>query len=386
MAQLPHGGTLILRNVSADILGGINSKSLPRITVNQDFILDLEKIGIGAYSPLCGFMNKEDFVSVIERMRLSTDEPWTIPIFLSLDSRIINKLSRNQYVIVCNEKEEEIGLMRIGDIFEFDKRKWAKKVFGTTNQIHPGVKRIFAFPDKLVGGDVWLIRRPYFSLQRFNLTPLQTRLLIEKKKWKTVCGFQTRNVPHRAHEYLQKVALSFVDGLLIHPIIGWKKDGDFIPETIIKAYKVLIEKYFPKNSVIFAGLATAMRYAGPKEAVFHAIIRKNYGCTHFIVGRDHAGVGGHYEKYEAHRIFDKFPDLGIVPLLLKGPYFCRKCNEVVSEKICPHSERSHSHISGTIVRRLLAEKKAIQSYLLRPEVVRVLKAHMKDARGKGYFL
>ncbi len=191
---------------------------------------------------------------------------------------------------------------------------------------------------------------------------------IEKKGWKSIVGFQTRNIPHRAHEFLQKIGLSLTDGLLIHPIIGWKKKGDFNPEMIIKAYQILIDHYYPQDRVIFSGLATSMRYAGPLEAVFHAIIRKNFGCTHFIVGRDHAGVGGFYDKYEAHRIFDKFPDLGIIPLLLNGPYYCKKCLSVVSDKICPHHDTHNIEISGTSIRKMILQGERIGEEYLRLEV------------------
>lgn len=358
-------------------------KSNRRLKIHNDLVLDMEKIAIGAYSPLAGFMKKGDFMSVIDNMRLESGSPWTIPISLPVDGHTAEKLSKNEFVVLCEENGREIGILKVEDIFSFDRHKYAKKVFGTENKKHPGVKKILEGHDKFVGGEIWLINKPDFEFEKFNLTPYETRSIINKMGWKTVAGFQTRNVPHRAHEYLQKLALSITDGILIHPIIGWKKDGDFLPSVIIDAYHALIKEYFPAKSVIFAGLATAMRYAGPREAVFHAIIRKNYGCTHFIVGRDHAGVGDYYDKYDAHRIFDKLPDIGIKPLLLRGPYYCEKCREVVSDKICPHHEKWHKHISGTIIRGLVSKNKDIPSYLMRPEIVRIIMAHKRKIGSKN---
>jgi sulfate adenylyltransferase len=319
-------------------------------------------------------------------MRLANGLTWTIPIFLPVNNRTARLISKGENVIICDMNNTNIAILEVKEVFSFSKDKWAKKVYSTDSKEHPGVNRIYSLHDKLLGGDIWLINRPHFKFEQFNLDPLQTRQVIKERGWKTVAGFQTRNVPHRAHEYLQKMALSITDGILIHPIIGWKKDGDFKPEAIIRSYKVLIKNYFPENSVIFAGLATAMHYAGPREAVFHALVRKNYGCTHFIVGRDHAGVGDYYGKYDAHKIFDKFADLGVVPLLLKGPYYCKKCNEVTTEKICPHKPQDHLCISGTLVRKFLYAGKEVPDYLLRPEVKKVLVSYMKRDKKGGCFL
>jgi len=258
--------------------------------------------------------------------------------------------------------------MDVRDTYSPDKRKAAKHIFGTLSKNHPGVAKFLSAGDTFLGGDIWLVRKNSYPFHGFNLTPSQVRAMVRLKKWDTIAGFQTRNIPHRAHEFLQKIGLSLVDGILIHPIIGWKKKGDFNPEVIIKSYQILIRHYYPKDKVIFSGLATAMRYAGPLEAVFHAIIRKNFGCTHFIVGRDHAGVGGFYDKYAAHRIFDKFPDLGIVPLLLNGPYYCKRCMSVVSDKICPHQGKHDIEISGTLIRDMIKKHKRIPEYYLRKEI------------------
>lgn len=373
------GESLVNQILNRKEAGALGGQALPRLQVVDDFILDAEKIAIGAYSPLKGFMCRDDFSEVVNKSRLADGTPWTIPIFLPVDERRARPFSKGERIILCDGKARDIALLLVSEVFSFPKDEWARKVYGTQSRRHPGVNRIHAMPDRLLGGDIWLINRPNFRFHQYNLDPLQTRRIIKEKGWKTVAGFQTRNVPHRAHEYLQKLALSLTDGILIHPIIGWKKRGDFNPEVIIKTYKALIKNYYPRDSVIFAGLATAMRYAGPREAVFHAIIRKNYGCTHFVVGRDHAGVGDFYDKYDAHRIFDRLPQIGIEPLLLSGPYYCKRCESTVSEKICPHPVKAHLQISGTIVRRLASKKKNIPDWLVRPEVAMILNRYGKKA-------
>lgn len=367
----PHGGTLINRMLNAREAGELKRAGLPRIAVIDDFILDIEKIAIGAYSPLKGFMCKDDFSSVVHDLRMADGTPWSIPIFLPVDKRTAGSFSRGESIIITDQRGKDIAILKINEIFSFPKDKWIKKVYSTRDRAHPGVDKIYSLHDKLMGGDIFLINRPRFKFEEYNLDPVETRQIMQERNWKTIAGFQTRNIPHRAHEYLQKVALNVCDGLLIHPLIGWKKGGDFTPDIIIKTYKTLIKHYYPNNSVILAGLTTAMRYAGPREAVFHAIIRKNYGCTHFIVGRDHAGVGNFYDKYEAHRIFDKIDNLGIQILALKGPYYCKKCKEVTTEKICPHKPSQHLQISGTLIRKLLFSGKDTPEYLLRPEVKKV---------------
>jgi sulfate adenylyltransferase len=359
----------------------ILKKPYKKITLNYDSVLDLANIAHGVYSPIEGFMDRRDFNSVLSRMRLENGQPWTIPICLIASNEDSRGLSRGETAFLCQEDGRKVGLIEIEDIFSINRNIWAKKVFGTERREHPGVRKVFESTAKAIGGKVWLIEEPKFAFHEYNLSPIEVRRIKEERGWQTMAGFQTRNIPHRAHEYQQKLALQIADGLLIHPIIGWKKDGDFRPEVIIDAYKVLIEKYFPRKRVIFSGLATAMRYAGPREAVFHAIIRKNYGCTHFIVGRDHAGVGGFYDKYDAHRIFERLPDLGITPLLLREPYYCRRCQEMVSDKICPHGPKWHEKISGTQIRECLGKGADIPEHVIRKEVLGVLRN-----KGKGIFL
>ncbi|MFC1808219.1 sulfate adenylyltransferase, partial [Candidatus Omnitrophota bacterium] len=337
----PHGGKLVNRYIDKSKLKHLKDGDMQRLRVIDDIILDIEKIAVGAYSPIKGFMDRDDFKSVVHDKKLSNGIPWTIPIFLPVDDKFARSLSKGEHIIIQDQNRHDVALLKISDIYSFPKGKWADKVYGTQSRNHPGVNRLFDMHDKLIGGNIWLMKRPKFKFEKYNLDPTETRELIKKRNWKTVAGFQTRNIPHRAHEYLQKKALTFTDGLLIHPIIGWKKQGDFNPGVIIKAYDILIRDYYPKGAVLFSGLATAMRYAGPREAVFHAIIRKNYGCTHFIVGRDHAGVGGFYDKYEAHRIFDDIRGLGIQIMALRGPYYCKRCAEVTTDKICPHKDKDH---------------------------------------------
>ncbi|MBF0494291.1 MAG: sulfate adenylyltransferase [Candidatus Omnitrophica bacterium] len=374
----PHGGHLVQRVMPDSEKVRLKEQGLCRLTIDNDFVMDVEKIAVGAFSPLTGFMCKDDFESVIHRMKLACGIPWTIPVFLPVNKDVALSLSKKEKVILVSGDGVDIALLEIRDIFKYPKDVWVKKVFSTDDDRHPGVKRIYGMPEYLLGGDIKMINRTEFSHGKYNLEPAEVREMIRKRGWRTVAGFQTRNVPHRAHEFLQKQALAITDGLLIHPILGWKKKGDFQQKIIIDTYKTLIKEYFPKNSVIFAGLATAMHYAGPREAVFHAIIRKNYGCTHFIVGRDHAGVGDFYDKYAAHRIFDKIDGLGIQIMFLRGPSYCTVCREIVSDKICPHDDKKHIEISGTTIRKMLNEGKNIPEYLLRPEVARILAEHKNE--------
>ncbi|MFH1888567.1 MAG: sulfate adenylyltransferase [Candidatus Omnitrophota bacterium] len=371
-----HGGKLVNRVLSKEDVSQIISRSryLMHLRVDHDTLLDLENIALGVYSPLKGFMAEDEFKSVVLRRRLSDGLPWTIPIVLPVSKAEAKKLSRSE-ILLCDQGGLPIGIIKPGAPYTIHRARAVKHIFGTTSMKHPGVHKFYQGSDIFLGGEISLIRKNKYPFYDFNLEPAKTRELIRKKKWKTIAGFQTRNIPHRAHEFLQKIGLSVVDGILIHPIIGWKKKGDFNPEVIIKAYQILIEHYYPRDRVIFSGLATAMRYAGPLEAVFHAIIRKNFGCTHFIVGRDHAGVGGFYDKYAAHRIFDKFPDLGIVPMLLNGPYYCKKCLSVVSDKICPHRDTHNIEISGTLIRRMISRGERIPDEYLREEVGEFIYKH-----------
>ncbi len=366
----PHGGKLINRVLKKKAAARfLKDKSLPRLVLDHDTLLDLENIAVGVYSPLTGFMTKAELNGVVMKKRLPNGLAWTVPILLPLKGNPVESLTKGQRVILCNAKDVPIGVMAVRDIYTLDKDKVASHVFGTTSHRHPGVKKLLQLGQYFIGGEIWLLQKNKYRFHAFNLEPAAVRKLIKEKGWQTVAGFQTRNVPHRAHEYLQKAALTLVDGLFIHPIVGWKKPGDFNPEMVIKTYRLLTQLYYPKDRRILSGLATAMRYAGPQEAVFHAIIRKNFGCTHFVVGRDHAGVGGFYDKYAAHQVFDQFPDLEVKPLLLRGPYYCKKCASIVNDKVCPHASTDKNvAISGTAIRARLAKNQRIPELYLRKEI------------------
>jgi len=362
----PHGGKLINRIVTEKEKKEILNSNLPIVKINRNKAVELENIGTGAFSPLEGFMNEKDFNSVIKRGRLSNDLAWTIPIVLDVKENPSFKVGDS---IVLEFGNIPAALMEVESIFKPDKKEWANQVFGTDDMNHPGVKKVFESGNWLIGGKIKLLNRIKHKFEKYYLTPIETRILFKEKGWKTIVGFQTRNAPHIGHEYVQKTALTFVDGLFINPVIGKKKQGDFRDEVIIDAYKTLMEKYYLKDNAVLSILPFEMRYAGPREAILHAIIRKNYGCTHFIIGRDHAGVGNYYGPYDAQKIFEKYPDIGITPLFFRSFFYCKKCGGVVNEKICPHPEEYHINFSGTKMRKILIEGKHPNALLMRPEVV-----------------
>ena len=334
----PHGGTLIDRVIPAERKEEIlrEAATLPMLAVGEDVAKDIENIALGAFSPLEGFLCKENYEAVIGKKRLSSDLPWTIPIVLDASREELREVKEGDTIAIVDPRNKPIALLDIEEIFAYDKHEFAREVFGTTDPAHPGVTKTLAMKDLLVGGKISLVQLSEDEFQRFRLKPIETRVLFKEKGWRTVVGFQTRNIPHLGHEYVQKTALTFVDGLFINPVIGKKKSGDFKDEVILEAYEALIRNYYLKGRAVMAILRTEMRYAGPREAIFHAIVRKNFGCTHFIVGRDHAGVGKYYPPYAAQEVFEEFPDLGIVPLFFKSFFYCRRCGSVVNEKISPH--------------------------------------------------
>ena len=369
--QKPHGGRLIGRVLTGDRREKLmeDSGELPSFQLNRDQVKDLENLAFGVFSPLDGFMTQDDYLSVLQHMRLADDVAWTLPIILDVDK---NKYAAGEDVILLSPEEKPVGLMRVEEIYSLDKKGHALNVYGTLDKKHPGVKKTFEFRDCLLGGEVELLEESSNPYARYTLKPLETRILFREKKWRTIAGFQTRNVPHLGHEYVQKTALAFVDGIFINPLIGKKKKGDFTDELIIKTYRKLVDEYYLRERAVLSILRTTMRYAGPREAVFHAIMRKNFGCTHFIVGRDHAGVGDYYGPYEAQELFAEFPDLGITPLFFKSFFHCRKCGGVVNEKTCPHPGSEHISFSGTEIRGLLAEGKRPPAEIMRPEIARII--------------
>ncbi len=370
----PHGGSLInkdLPKVEKDrILREIDE--FETIRVNPQIIKVIKNIAFGVFSPLEGFMNENNYRYVLEHMYLENNVAWPFPIVLDVPERKANSFNVDDRIILVDSTGNPIALMDIEDIYGYDKKEFAKKVYGTLDRDHPGVDSVFKMEEKLIGGEIFLINEPTSVFPELDLKPIETRVLFKQKKWDRVVAFQTRNPPHLGHEYVQKAGLTYVDGLFINPVIGKKKVGDFLDEVIIKSYQVLIDEYYPKDRVVLSTFETEMRYAGPKEAIFHAIARKNFGCDHIIIGRDHAGVGNYYGPYDAHKIFDHFPDLGIEPIKFRSFSKCSKCNAVVNDKICPHPPEMHNYFSGTEIRTALQSGKPPDPEVMRPEVAKVI--------------
>lgn len=359
---LPHGGKLINKFIERKY------EDLETFEVSSDTRNDAENIATGVFSPLEGFMIEDDFLTVLKDGRLSNSIPWTIPIVLDKEKEIAMQMKDLRDVVLCSGNEK-FGILHVEDIYRYNKENVANAVYRTTDVNHPAVNRLFQMKEFLVGGGLEVFRMiGNDEMQKFRLHPSETRSEITKRGWKTVVGFQTRNVPHVAHEMLQKAALNIYDGLFINPLIGKKKRGDFTDSLIINTYESLIKNYFPKNRVLFSTIHTTMRYAGPREAIHHAIMRKNFGCTHFIVGRDHAGVGNYYPPFAAQEIFNEYPDLDIKPVTFPSFYFCKKCLSYANEKICPHGVESKEELSGTMIRKLVNSGKVPEKHMMRPEV------------------
>ncbi|MBM3527063.1 MAG: sulfate adenylyltransferase [Alphaproteobacteria bacterium] len=345
---------------------------MSEFALSRSQYLELEKLALGVFQPLPGFMNEDEFRGVVSRMRLPDGAPFPLPVVLDVDAETAARM-RGRPAVTLTYEGEEVGRVAPESIFTCDKDSVARQVFGTDDSAHPGVEFFYRGGDHFVGGPVMLTRRVELDVNKDEMTPAETRAEFARRGWKTVVGFQTRNVPHRAHEYLQRVALEVADGLFIQPLIGRKKKGDYTPAAIIAGYRTLIGRFLPAARVLLGALTTNMRYAGPREAVFHAIIRRNYGCTHFIVGRDHAGVGNYYGLYDAHRMVETFGDeLGIDVLRLAGPYYCSICDGIATERTCPHETTApHAvrHISGTDIRATLLGGAKPDPRLFRPEVL-----------------
>lgn len=346
---------------------------MTELVVNRRQYLELEKLGLGAFRPLSGFMNEDEFRHVVTHLRLPSGEPFPLPVVLDINAKDSARLRNSSNVTLVFEGVE-VGSLDPQSIFTCDKQAAARQIYGTADAKHPGVEFFYRGNDYFVGGPVMLRRRVKIDLSDYELTPEETRAEFARRGWRTIAGFQTRNVPHRAHEYLQRMAMELTDGLFIQPLIGRKKVGDFHWEAIVAGYRALMQNFLPRERVVFGVLTTMMRYAGPREAVFHAIIRRNYGCTHFIVGRDHAGVGGWYGRYDAHDLTRRFEgELGISVLRFYGPYYCSICDGIVTEKSCPHRGTDAAHeINGSDMRRILTNGAIPKPHLMRPEVVAAL--------------
>jgi len=377
----PYGdGPLVHRaldeHAKAKLLNRLDA--LPGVEVDRATALDAEKIALGAFTPLQGFMNPEDYESVLRRETLRNGLPWTIPIiFAPRASKGVDAAVRLQEgnEAVLFYKGRPIAVLYVESRFAFDKRDYALRVYGTLDGGHPDVRKLVEMPDVLVGGRVDLLERvtaPSMSSSTGGeLTPAETRGVFEERGWETVAAYQTRNPPHLAHEYLQRCALEIVDGLLIHPVVGELKEDDFPPEAVVEAYEYLIRHYYPPNRVLMATLSIAMRYAGPKAAVLLAIVRRNYGCTHFIVGRDMAGVGGYYDPYGAHDLLKRL-DLGIEPILFRESFFCRRCERYATEKTCGHVLEDHLNVSMTQIRKMISLGQRPPPEVMRPEIAEIL--------------
>jgi sulfate adenylyltransferase len=318
---------------------------------------------------LKGFLCYNDLDNVVRDKRLEDDTPWTIPILLDFENKIADE---GEIMLLTNKENNVRALLNIEEIYSYDKNTIAEKIFQTTDEKHPGVSNLYNTKKYFVGGNILLLDGKSKDFDRYHLTPRETRYLFKQKGWKDIVAFQTRNPPHIGHEYVQKTALTFVDGILINPIIGKKKIGDFKDEVILASYETLMKHYYLKERSVMSILKTSMKYAGPREAIHHAIMRKNFGCTHFIVGRDHAGVGTYYGPYDAHDIFSEFPDLGIIPLFFRSFSRCSKCDSVVNDKICPHDQKCHTNFSGKKIREILKDGKIPPEDMMRKEVAETI--------------
>lgn len=371
-----HGGTLVNREVKGKERKelALAATALSRLTLNGRQISDLLMVATGGYSPIEGFLGKADYGSVVSSMHLANGLVWPIPITLAVSSVEADGLPETGDVALYQD-QHLLGVLHLQQKYTYDKTREAELVYKTTDPAHPGVRALYDQGEWLLGGRVSLINRPRDpSFPRYQLEPAATRALFQERGWRRVVAFQTRNPVHRAHEYIQKCALEIADGLLLHPLVGETKSDDIPAEVRIRSYEEILSHYYPRERTILSVMPASMRYAGPREAVFHALIRKNYGCSHFIVGRDHAGVGNYYGTYDAHHIFDQFEphELGITPLFFDHTFYCRSCGAMASAKTCPHDQTNHITLSGTKVRELLSAGELPPVEFSRPEVARVL--------------
>ena len=374
----PHGGRLVEWLIKGPEREAwlAKAKNFPSITLDEWSLSDVEMLGIGAYSPLEGFLREADYDSVVDQMRLANGAVWSIPITLAVSEQETKTLGKGTDLALKSPEGEVVAILHQPEVYPYNKQVEAKLVFGTNDASHPGVARLMAQGPYYVGGTISVLQLPaHDDFQVHRLTPVQTRQAFQVRGWRQVVGFQTRNPIHRAHEYLLRCALEIADGLLIHPLVGQTKGDDIPAEVRMRCYQALISGYLPQDRVMLVVNPASMRYGGPKEAIFHAIIRQNYGCSHFIVGRDHAGVGKFYGPFDAQKIFEKFTreELGVTPLCFDNSFYCRICQGMASVKTCPHPVAERISLSGTAVREMLAQGKSPPPEFTRPEIAEILK-------------
>jgi len=379
----PHGGALVDLVVTGDDADALAAEAanLPKLTLGERELSDLEMLAVGALSPLTGFQGEADYHAVLDSMHLTDGLAWAIPVVLGVSDEDLHRIGgASSVALVAADGAEPLAVLRVGERFARDKAKEAISVYRTDDPEHPGVKALFDAGDTCVAGSLEVLALPaHGDFVNYRLTPAQTRAAFAERGWRTVVGFQTRNPIHRAHEYLQKCALEIVDGLLVHPLMGATKSDDVPPDVRMRCYEALFDGYYPKDRSMIGIFPAAMRYAGPREAIWHAIARKNYGCTHFIVGRDHAGVGSYYGTYDAQRIFEGFApgELGITPLMFEHSFYCVRCEGMASPKTCPHDDADRVILSGTKVRDMLRNGERPPVEFSRPEVANILIAAMR---------
>jgi len=379
----PHGGKLVSRVLEErerekwlEI-----ARQMPQVKLNSRQLSDVELIAIGAFSPLTGFLGRKDYENVVDNQRLENGLPWTIPVTLAVSEERVKSVGTSSELALTDDHGQVVAIMHLEEVYVYDREHEAQLVLQTTSDEHPGVSYLKSVGDRCLAGPISLLRRPdRGQFTNYLLDPKETRFLFEHRGWRTVVAFQTRNPVHRAHEYILKCALETVDGLLLHPLVGETRSEDVPAEVRLQCYLALLDSALPASRAVLSMYPAAMRYAGPREAIFHALARKNYGCSHFIVGRDHAGVGNFYGTYDAQRKFSEFEpgELGITPICFDATFFCKACGAMASEKTCKHGPEQRLTLSGTRVRELLRADKNLPIEFTRPEVAEILRGAYRD--------